>query len=125
MVHHAPDARINAKGRPATIIETLKRAFALSAEQVEGMQRIVRDLLRFRDAAVHPPEEFANPVSHDTYGVALERRFVMFSMESATNAVDIAHRLIWLCLQRPKPQWPGLIEWCEAAKKLIEPPPES
>jgi hypothetical protein len=55
----------------------------------------------------------------------MEPRFVIFRTENAAVATSFAHRLLWVCLHRPKAAWTDLGEWCEGAKRLIEPPADT
>jgi hypothetical protein len=122
VIHKAPETRIKARRRAATLSETFKRAFALTHANAAAMHQPMRDVFRFRRQAVHPPEEFEPPVAHPVFGVGMERRFVIFRTENALLATTFAHRLIWLCLHRPKPRWTELVAWTEGAKRLVEEP---
>jgi hypothetical protein len=125
VIHKAPGTRVKAKIRAGTLIETFKRAFDLTSAQVGAMQQPMRDVFRFRRQAVHPPEEFAEPIAHPTFGVGMEPRFVIFRAENAAAAASFAHRLTWLCLHRPNATLPELVTWGAARKRLIEPPADA
>jgi hypothetical protein len=125
VIHKAPETRVKAKSRAGTLTETFKRAFALTTTQVAAIQQPVRDVFRFRRQAVHPPEEFAQPVAHPTFGVGIEPRFVIFRTENAATAASLTHRLIWVCLHRPRAEWSELVAWCEATKRLVDAPADA
>jgi hypothetical protein len=126
VVEHAPEARVSAGSRHATIYETFKRAFALSNAQLTTALEPLRMIFRLRRNAVHPPATWAAPVLHETWNLGMEPRFVMFRAENAINAHLFAWKLIAECVRRPKKRYPKLVEWCEPLRDVVaEPQPRS
>lgn len=124
VVEHAPDARVSAGSRDATIYETFKRAFALSHAQLTTVREPLRMIFRFRRDAVHPPATWAEPVLHPVFNLGMEPRFVRFRAENAINAQLLARKLIAVCVRKPKKKYPALVAWCEPLKDAVpEPPP--
>jgi hypothetical protein len=127
VVEHAPEARVEAKGRDAEVFETLKRAFSLTGFRLDGLRRQLRGLYRLRDQAVHPPASWRAPVAHPVFGLGMEPRFVHFRAENAVNAPVVVQRVVYECMRCPKPEHAELVAWCEATKELVgepEPVPE-
>jgi hypothetical protein len=122
VVEHAPEARVSAGSRHATIYETFKRAFALSHAQLTTALEPLRMIFRFRREAVHPPATWAAPVLHETWNLGMEPRFVMFRAENAINAQLFARKLIAECVRKPKKKYPKLVEWCEPLKDVVPEP---
>jgi hypothetical protein len=125
-LQHAPEVRGSSGRIKARILASLLGAYNFNRAQQGAARKALYDVFRFRDQAVHPSEAFQEPVQHPTYGLGMERRFVIFRVENAEAAVDFTHRLIWFCLHTPKRRYEALAEWCEAAKEMIiaPPPPE-
>ncbi len=118
-VSHAPTARIAARNRHGTIMETLKRAYALRGHREihEGL----RQVFELRRKAVHPDAEFEEFVRHPVFGLGLDPRLVWYRIENADTALLIAHRIVSFCLDNPKPQHTELVGWTKAASKLLPP----
>ncbi len=124
VVEHAPEARVSAGARHATIFETLKRAFSLSQAQLIALREPLRIMFRLRREAVHPPATWAEPVLHPVFNLGMEPRFVNYRAENAVNAQLLARKLIAVCLRKPKARYPALVAWCEPLKDVVpEPPP--
>jgi hypothetical protein len=117
---HVPDARIAARNRHGTILETLKRAYLLDRHQQEFHDGL-RQVFNLRRRAVHPEAEFEKFVQHPIFGVGVDPRFVAFRVENADTALVIAHRMISFCLNNPKPEHGQLVEWTVPALDLLEP----
>jgi hypothetical protein len=106
----------------AEVFETFKRAFRISGGQQVKLRDLLSVLDPLRNQAVHPPASWREPVAHPIYGLGMEPRFVHFRAENAVNAEALAHRVIYQCLRRPKPEHTDLVAWCEATKGLVEEP---
>jgi len=122
-VERASAAKVVASSRDASIFETLKRAFDLRTTDPNIIRNALVDIFRYRDQAVHPPARFIEPVPHPVFGLQMEPRFVMFRIENAESTRAFVHQIIWRCLDKPNAAYPELVEWCEAAKTNIQPPP--
>jgi hypothetical protein len=122
VVEHAPDARVSADSRDATIFETLKRAFVLSGEQQSEAREPLRTIFRFRDEAVHPPATWRAPVLHPAFNLRMEQRFVMFRAENAVTAHLFASELIAACVRNPKKKYAALVAWCEPLTEAVPEP---
>jgi len=124
VVEHAPGARVSAKARHATILETFKRAFSLSQAQLTALREPLRIMFSLRREAVHPPATWAEPVLHPAFDLGMEPRFVKYRAENAVNAQLLARKLIAVCVRNPKARYPALVAWCEPLKDVVpEPPP--
>jgi hypothetical protein len=121
---HAPQTQVPADARDAAIFETLKRAFVLTAEQQREAREPLRQIFRLRDEAVHPPASWAEPLPHPVFNVGIAPRFVWCRVENAILAHSFAGRLIWLCLNIPKPEHSELERWCREISPRIPRPPD-
>jgi hypothetical protein len=123
VIAHAPDAKVAASTRPASIFEALKRAFKLSAKQQAALHEPLRIVFLLRDQAVHPPAEWVQPALHPAFNFGIDPRFVNYRAENAVNAHRLAHKLIHVCLRQPKAKHAALVEWCEAVRGTVDEPP--
>ena len=71
VIEHAPDSRVSANSRAATIYETLKNAFALSGAQAKAAWEPLRSIFEFRHNAVHPPAAWTQPILHPAFNVGM------------------------------------------------------
>jgi hypothetical protein len=125
VVEHAPEARIVVSSRAKSVTATLLNAFTVTNPQGKYIRVMLRDIFRFRDAAVHPPARFVAPVRHPTFGLNVDPRFVMFGLENVVKIRDGVHQLLWLLLHRPRPRYPALVEWAAAGESLIADPEQA
>jgi hypothetical protein len=124
VVEHAPELRVRAKSRAKSIAATFGRGFVLTNAQQREASKLVVQVFRFRDRAVHPRAEFVAPVRHPTFGLGMDPRFVIFRLENANASRIGVHRLLWLLLHRPRGRYASLVEWATASKALVEAPPD-
>lgn len=124
VLEHAPETKVNAESRDASIFETPKHAFSLSAAQQAALREPLRVIFRRRDDAVYPPAAWVAPSLHPAFNLGMDPHFINYGAENAVKAQLLARKLIWVCLRKPKPQHTALAEWCEALKdRVTEPPP--
>src|SRR5262249_4108690 len=121
---HAPSTRVAAGSRDASVFETLKRAFVLSAANQNVLREPLRVIYRLRDMAVHPPANWTAPALHEAFNLGMEPKYVNFRAENAVNGQLLARRVIWICLRMPKPEHPELAEWCEGLRESVAEPPQ-
>jgi len=76
--------------RYAVVTEALRQAFGLRKQGTANLRGVLKEVYRFRDEAVHPSAKFSEPIAHPELGVGVERRFVMFSFDSARQLVRAA-----------------------------------
>jgi hypothetical protein len=73
--------------RPSQVAEVFRRSFAVKGAGFRNLTRVLREIYRFRDLAVHPPSKFSEPILHPILDTGTEWRFVSFGFESAFNAL--------------------------------------
>jgi hypothetical protein len=72
------------------VTEQLRRSFGLKKRGTANLRSVLKEVYRFRREAVHPSATFTEPVLHQHLQVGVERRFIMFSFESARLLVRAA-----------------------------------
>lgn len=68
----------NRTARYKQMAETFKVAFALKQNQCEQISDILKDVLAFRDMAVHPDQITRSPALHPELNKMVDRRFAIF-----------------------------------------------
>jgi hypothetical protein len=99
--------RKNRTARHAHVSEVLRLAFRIGPKSFARLRTTVKEIMRFRDLAVHPSGEHDAPVLHPALKVGVEQRFVAFSSENAQQATSLAISIIAQLLQRVAPSEPG------------------
>jgi hypothetical protein len=110
--------------RTARVFEGIRRAFVMTNTQAGKCRRVIREIYKFRDWAVHPPASFSKPVKHDLLEVGVEWRYVAFGAPNAVWAAANARDLIRACLLRPRPT-ANLGGWPEEALAVLGDGPSS
>lgn len=107
-------------GAAARFHQVWLRAFRLSNTNSANTKGTLKQVFRLRNEAVHPPAEFAEPANHATYPVALEKRFLVYSVENAELAYGAACDALSHLLGRPRGEDPAWIEWCAAMSERLD-----
>jgi hypothetical protein len=81
--------------RYTQVAEVLRRGFSLKPREVEALRRLLRELYKFRDLAVHPSGKTDTPVVHLELNVGVEWRFATFRAANAEELVTSASRIVW------------------------------
>lgn len=114
------DNKSHRSGAAARFHQVWIRAFRLSNTNSANTKGTLKQVFLLRNEAVHPPAEFANPVNHATYPVALEKRFLVYSVENAERAYGAACDALSHLLERPRGDDPAWIEWCAAMSVRLD-----
>ena len=86
--------RKNRTARHRQVLEVMKRALRLSGESFAGVQRVLAEVYRVRDMAVHPSAAFGSVVRHPGLPINSDWRLAAFRVENATAAVQSAVSII-------------------------------
>ncbi|WP_406831675.1 hypothetical protein ABEG17_02405 [Pedococcus sp. KACC 23699] len=118
--HYVPSSKASGKSADARIHQTLQRAFILPNDFSKESRRILQEIFRFRDGAVHPAAAFTDPVGHPTWRVGMERRYVIFRVENAVAAHLFAETTIKRCLRGPRNHGKEFTAWCSGMLAEME-----
>lgn len=102
------------------------RAFRLSNINSANTKKTLEQVLALRNEAVHASAEFVEPVNHATYPVALERRFLIYTVENADISYRLAVDALAHLLARPRGDDSEWTAWCTAMAarlRLMQVPP--
>ncbi|GEM_PF-594074 len=113
--------RRNGTARYKQIAEVVDLAFNLDSKGFERVRQLLKEITRFRDWAVHPSAQSAEPVQHPELGVGVEWRFVAFGFQNARSAVRVSLALIAQMLPSPRKKHAKLDEYCRATSSRIHP----
>jgi hypothetical protein len=113
--------RKNRTARHAQISEVLRLAFDIGPESFDQLRTGIKEIIRFRDLAVHPSSKPKTPILHPALNAHVEWRFVAFSSDNAQKATSLSLGIIGQLLQRPKKRFPALVEYCEGCKTWVDP----
>ncbi len=108
------------KGPPrhARILETLKLGFAVGKGASQWPPQF-KDLFDRRDAALHPREDFHEPVPHPA-GTNTAASNVTYRLESAKDAVDLLLDVLSTCAAFPREELPAVTKWAGDMGSSVE-----
>lgn len=89
-------------------------AFRLTNTNSANTKNTLKQIFALRNAAVHASADFVDPVGHPVFRVALEGRFVTYTVENATDAYMAAVDALEHLLGRPRGEAPEWLAWCAA-----------
>jgi hypothetical protein len=118
----AKDAwRKNRTARHAQVSEVLRLAFKIDPKSFDTLRTVVKEIMRFRDLAVHPKGQHDAPVLHPVLKQDVEWRFVVFASEKAKNAASLAISIVAQMIDSPKEAFPDLTRYCTGLKDRVQP----
>ena len=106
--------------RYAQIAEVLRRAFKLKPAGAKILRQNLKEIMRFRDLAIHPPAKLGEALLHPELNVGVEWRFVYFRFNNANSIVKEATRVIQVLVNKGKPSNPEIKKYCDDLKPKIE-----
>jgi hypothetical protein len=112
--YHDSGAPIVAASTSGWMHQVFLRAFRMPNEQSRAVRSSLREVFKWRNRAVHPSAEFAEPITHPQFFAGMEPRYIWFRVENAETVVRFARDLIYSLLHQARPGVPGLTAWCEA-----------
>lgn len=89
--------------RKKQMLEVFRRAVRLKPGETDRARPLVFEVVRLRDAAVHPHAEARPPVFHDVLGRGVEERIVLFRSENARLLARAVLALLYQAVGRPDP----------------------
>lgn len=101
--------------------ETIRRGFKVRKEALPRVREALKEIYRFRDLAVHPDPQLAQPLKHPDLGVGTEWRFVYYRFENAKGLVNVSLSLIIQLLNSPKPNNSDLKRYTQESLPLLQP----
>jgi hypothetical protein len=112
--------RKNRTARHAQVSEVLRLAFEIGPESFGLVRTAVKEIMCFRDLAVHPSGQHDAAIMHPVLKVGVEWRFVAFSSENAQKATSLSLSIIAQLLQRPKKNFSALVGYCKGCKARVD-----
>lgn len=106
--------------RYAQIAEVLRRAFKLKPAGAKILRQNLKEIMRFRDLAIHPPAKLGEALLHPELNVGVEWRFVYFRFDNANAIAREATRVIQVLVNKGKPSTPEVQRYCEDLRPRIQ-----
>ena len=103
------------------VYETIRRGFKVRKEALPKVRDALKEIYRFRDFAVHPDPQLAQPLKHPDLGVGTEWRFVYYRFENAKGLVNFSLSLIVQLLNSPKANNADLQRYTLESLPLLQP----
>lgn len=110
----------NRTARHRQVAEVMRRAIRLSGETLVGVQRVLSEVYRIRDMAVHPSAAFGSVVRHPGLPINSDWRLAAFRVENARAAVHSAVSIIAQCHELVRDSHPALRKHFSEVKSGIE-----
>jgi hypothetical protein len=111
--------RENSTARYKQITEILKRAFSLPPRDCVVLRNCLKEILKFRDLAVHPSGNIRAPVLHPELQTGVEWRFTVFRAENAEAIVREATNVIHELVTKGTPANVDIHRYTEGLKGLL------
>lgn len=120
--HHRPEVaeQVNADSTDGRIHQVFTRAAKFTNETSKNSRDAFRQLFRVRDRAVHPPADWAEPVTHPAFPVGVHPMFVTYRLENAETASVIAATYVRHVAANPRGNDPDWLAWCAAVVTEME-----
>ena len=101
--------------------ETLRRAFKQSNQGAMNSKRILKDIYRWRDWAVHPSAAYSKPAAYPEIRRAVDIRFCQFRYRNSLVVAGCALTLIHGLMDQGSPQTRELENYCaETLEKIAD-----
>ncbi|MFI0374211.1 hypothetical protein ACH35V_40680 [Actinomadura sp. 1N219] len=117
--NHPPTSQGKKTPRYALVTEMIRRGFRLTNEQSQQLRKILKELYKFRDWAVHPPGDFRQPILHPDIDAGVEWRFIAYSASNAKKIYDAIMQVLTLLFQRVRPGFDDLEKWANACNSRL------
>ncbi|TGN65039.1 hypothetical protein EXE59_14490 [Nocardioides eburneiflavus] len=119
-----PDAELwnkNRTARHSQIAATFHFHLKIKNAGMPNIRQFLKELFKFRDLAVHPPTEFADPAYRADMDAGVEPRFVTFSAKHARTVLALTVELLTVLIEKADRVATGDTEkWVEFAKERLD-----
>jgi hypothetical protein len=113
--------RTNGTARHKQISEVLRRAFRMDPRSAVNLREAIKEILRFRDSAVHPPADTRAPVRYAELGTATEWRLEAFRAENARTLCGLALSIVAQLVEAPRLEDPAFVDYCTSTRARLIP----
>ncbi len=103
------------------VTEVFRQAFLIGPRSAVELRKVLKEIFRFRDLAVHPPAEFQSPQWREDIELQTEWRFAAFRYSNARQIAHGALSMIVQLLRAPRPTIPQLVEYARNARERSKP----
>jgi hypothetical protein len=119
-----PDETIHAwqiknTARYSQVAEVFRRAFTIKSKSFGQLRKILKEIYRFRDLAVHPPSGTRTPALHSELNMYTDWRYAAFRFSNAKISVGNAISIISQLSNKSKND--KLKAYCEELKAQLHP----
>jgi len=111
----------NKTARYIQVTETLRIAFKLNNDNTRKVRKVLKEIYKFRDWAVHPPNDQRKPILDNELNKLVEWRFVAFNYANAKECLRLMLRLIYQLLNKSNLSNKKIMKYCEESLKLFQP----
>jgi hypothetical protein len=111
--------RIKRTSRYSQLTEVLRRGFHLKAKGTQTLRKLLKDIYRFRDLAVHPSGKIEAPLLHPDLQVGVEWRFAYFQAANAEALVNAATGIIWDLANNGKPTDEKIVNYMKGLRSRL------
>jgi hypothetical protein len=121
---HADLWKKNRTARHRQITETLRYRFKAGPRSTETLRRVLKDLLRFRDSAVHPAATFVPAIPRPDIDRGVHPFQVTFAGNHAVKVRSITLQLFTAFLERARELYPRPSDekdWIDRAEDVVKP----
>ncbi len=114
-------SKVKGTARYKQISEILRVAFSIGPKSHQQVRATLKEVMRFRDWAVHPPAKIGAPVFHPELNKSTEWRFVAYRFQNAKSAVNVVLSLVAQLVTKPKEKYPRLQQYCDGLRRSMSP----
>ena len=111
----------NRTSRHLQITETIRRGFRITNDSVKILKQAIKEILHFRDLAVHPTGNIEKPVMHPELSIGVEWRFATFTYINAKLLVNEGLKRMREITSAKTSHNPKLEKYCSTLLKFINP----
>lgn len=104
--------------RYARMLECFRRAFDIPDKSVDAVRDLLKEMFRFRDMEVHPPQESMEPELHPEAGRVVDWKYATFRHYNSDLVLRGCLNLLAQLL--PRATEPGLVKVCLPLNKRID-----
>ncbi|MUK01632.1 hypothetical protein GM708_06635 [Vibrio cholerae] len=115
----SPTAEGNQLSASARCHQIWTSAFRLTNVNSANTKKTLEQIFKARNAAVHASAGFVDPVQHPVYQVALEGRYVTYTVENASSVYTAAIDALDHLLDHPRGGTAEWSAWCEAMRTRL------
>jgi hypothetical protein len=120
-LRHAPTPGKGHTVRYRWITETIRHGFRLRDDAATEVRDRLKQLFDFRDWAVHPPNDFRDPIYRADLDAAVEWRYAAFTAVNARNSLGWTLSLFDQLPKVAKDTEPEVRDWSKLIHQLLPP----